>query len=195
MELAIKAIEIFAFVTGLIYIVLEIGQKNLMWVLGILTGLACSFSFGVQHLYASMGLNIYYVGVSFWGLYQWRRDAGKISRESGASIHLNKLGTMTMVASALIFVLGSVALIMLLRSIGGSETEMDAVTAVMSAVGTWWLAKSYPEQWLVWIVADLMSTVLCLSAGMYWMTLLYVAYTVAAVYGYIHWKRNGEIVG
>lgn len=195
MELVIKAIEIFAFVTGLIYIVLEIGQKNLMWVLGILTGLACSFSFGVQHLYASMGLNIYYVGVSFWGLYQWRKDAGKISQESGASIHLNKLSTLTMVASAVIFVLGSAALIMLLRSIGGSETEMDAVTAVMSAVGTWWLAKSYPEQWLVWIVADLMSTALCLSAGMYWMTLLYIAYTLAAVYGYVHWKRNGEIVG
>ena len=195
MELAIRLIEIFAFVTGLVYIVLEIQQKNLMWVLGILTGLACSFSFAVQHLYASTGLNVYYVFVSLWGLYQWKKDAGKIDSDSGASIHLNKLDARTMVISAILFVAGSLALVMLLRLIGGSETSIDAVTAVLSAIGTWWLAKSYSEQWLVWIVADLMSTILCLTAGMYWMTVLYVAYTVAAVYGYAHWRRNGQIVG
>ena len=195
MELAIKVIEIFALVTGLAYLVLEIQQRNLMWVLGILTGVACSFSFAVQHLYASMGLNIYYVAVSFWGLYQWKMDAGKLSDDSGSSIHLNKLDARTMVISAVLFVVGSVALIALLKAIGGSETQIDAVTTILSAIGTWWLAKSYPEQWLVWIVADVMSTVLCLTAGMYWMTALYLAYTAGAVYGYVHWRRNGQIVG
>lgn len=195
MELAIKIIEIFALVTGLAYLVLEIQQKNLMWVLGILTGIACSFSFAVQHLYASTGLNIYYVAVSFWGLYQWKKDAGKLSDDAGSSIHLNKLGVRTMVISAMVLVVGSIALIALLKAIGGSETQIDAVTTVMSAIGTWWLAKSYPEQWLVWIVADLMATVLCLTAGMYWMTALYFAYTAGAVYGYVHWRRNGKIVG
>lgn len=39
----IQAIEIFAFVTGLAYIVLEIFQKNAMWVLGIATGIACAY--------------------------------------------------------------------------------------------------------------------------------------------------------
>lgn len=195
MELAIKAIEIFAFITGLVYIVLEIQQKNLMWVLGILTGVACSFSFAVQHLYASMGLNIYYVAVSVWGLYQWKKDAGKLSGDAGSSIHLNKLDARTIVISAVLFVAGSIALIAFLKAVGGSETQMDAVTAVLSAIGTWWLAKSYPEQWLVWIVADIMSTILCVTAGMYWMTVLYLAYTAAAVFGYVHWRRNGEIVG
>ena len=40
----ISAIEIFAAVTGVAYVVLEILQKNAMWVVGILTGLACAFS-------------------------------------------------------------------------------------------------------------------------------------------------------
>ena len=71
----LQLIEIFAFVTGVLYLILEIAQKNAMWVIGILTGVACAYSFAVQRLWASMGLNIYYVFVSIWGLYQWRRDS------------------------------------------------------------------------------------------------------------------------
>ena len=70
------------------YVVLEILQKNAMWVLGILTGAACAFSFGVQHVWASMGLNIYYVVISFIGLAKWRKDGARVAE---GAIHLRAL--------------------------------------------------------------------------------------------------------
>ena len=191
----LQAIEIFAFVTGILYIVLEIGQKNAMWIIGILTGVACAWSFGVQTLWASMGLNLYYVGMSVWGLWQWRRDSRLLSersaKEDGAAIHLRRPGRRVLAASAVLAVVGSAGLIALLHLLGDKESAMDAVVAVLSAVATWWLAKSYPQQWLVWIFADLLSAVLCLTVGMYWMALLYAAYTASAVYGWFHWTRRG----
>jgi len=195
----ITLIEQFAFVTGLIYVVLEILQKNFMWVVGILTGIACAYSFMVQHLYASMGLNIYYVFVSIWGLYQWRKDKSLMAESSAdesknASIHLARLSPRTALVSLVIFVVGSALLILLLKAIGDSESVMDAIVTVMSAIGTWWLAKSYPQQWLVWILADILFTIMCFTSGMYWMTLLYVAYTASAIYGYYHWIKNGVYV-
>lgn len=195
----IQAIEIFAFVTGLLYIVLEIGQKNAMWIIGILTGIACAASFAAQTLWASMGLNIYYVGMSVWGLWQWRRDSRLLSERSakeddGAAIHLRRPGRRVLTVSAVLAVAGSAGLIALLHLLGDKESAMDAVVAVLSAVATWWLAKSYPQQWLVWIFADFLSTVLCLAVGMYWMALLYVAYTASAVYGWFHWTRRGTYI-
>ena len=191
----LQAIEIFAFVTGILYIVLEIGQKNAMWIIGILTGVACAWSFGVQTLWASMGLNLYYVGMSVWGLWQWRRDSRLLSersaKEDGAAIHLRRPGRRVLAASAVLAVVGSAGLIALLHLLGDKESAMDAVVAVLSAVATWWLAKSYPQQWLVWIFADLLSAVLCLTVGMYWMALLYGAYTASAVYGWFYWTRRG----
>jgi len=50
-------LEIFTLITGLIYIILEIRQKNFMWVLGIMTSLASMLVFFRQGLYASFGLN------------------------------------------------------------------------------------------------------------------------------------------
>lgn len=194
MELLIKLVEIFAFITGLIYIVLEIGQKNSMWIVGILTGLACSFSFAVQHVWASMGLNLYYVCVSVWGLYQWKKDGEKLGDEQESAIHLNKLSGRSALVSLLIFALGSVALVALLRLLNGTETVYDALVAIMSAIATWWLAKSYIEQWLIWIFADALAAILCLLSGMYWMAVMYLAYAASAIYGYIHWKKHGVFI-
>ena len=187
----IKAIEVFAFVTGILYVVLEIGQKNLMWVVGILTGAACAYSFGAQRIYASMGLNIYYVVVSCIGIRQWRRDGAQVAE---GAIHLQRLTRRTGLWSAAVFVVGSLLLIALLRALGDPESPIDAIVTVMSAIGTWWLAKSYPEQWMVWIVADVVSCVLCIRAGLYWMSVLYLAYAVSAVYGYFHWMRKGTYI-
>ena len=188
----IKAIEIFAFVTGIIYLILEIKQKNFMWVIGILTGVACAYSFGVQRLWASMGLNIYYVVVSVWGLYKWRKDSAKL--DDGTEVHLAVLSKKTMLVSALIFVLGTALMVWLLHALGDSSTILDAVVTVMSAIATWWLAKSYPQQWLLWILADALSFALCLTSGMYWMAVLYLAYAASAVYGWYYWRKKGKYV-
>lgn len=195
METLIRAIEIFAFITGIIYIVLEILQKKSMWLIGIVTGLACAFSFGVQHIYASAGLNIYYVFVSIWGIYQWRKAEKKLGgRKQGEDeglLHLKRMDALTLIVSGAVLLLGSISLIFFLRLLGGSESVVDAVVTVMSAIGTFWLAKSYLQQWFVWIAADILSAILCYVSGMYWMALLYIIYTASAAYGYFHWKKKG----
>ena len=187
-----EAIEVFALVTGVIYLVLEILQKNAMWVVGILTGTACAISFAYQQVWASMVLNIYYVAMSVVGLVQWRKAGGKV--EQGA-IHLGTLSRKTALLSAALFVVGSVVAIQVLRAAGDSVPQLDGIATVLSVIATWWLAQSYLQQWLLWIVADILTTVLCLVTGQYWMALLYAAYVLSAVYGYFHWKKNGVIVG
>ena len=187
-----EAIEVFALVTGVVYLVLEILQKNAMWVVGILTGTACAISFAYQQVWASMALNIYYVAMSVVGLVQWRKAGGKV--EQGA-IHLGTLSRKTALLSAALFVVGSVVAIQVLRAAGDSVPQLDGIATVLSVIATWWLAQSYLQQWLLWIVADILNTALCLMTGQYWMALLYGAYVLSAVYGYFHWKKNGVIVG
>ena len=85
MDTVIQAIEIFALVTGVVYLVLEILQKNSMWVVGILTSTACAFEFAITHVWASMGLNLYYVVVSVIGFIQWRKASEAVGE---GEIHL-----------------------------------------------------------------------------------------------------------
>ena len=187
----IQAIEIFALVTGIIYVILEIMQKNAMWVVGILTASACAFSFGVQHVWASMGLNIYYVAMSVIGLYKWRKDHGKVAE---GDIHLNTITKGAAFWSGIAALAGTLAFVWILRKTGDAAPELDAAATVLSIIGTWWLAMSYLEQWFIWIVADVITTTLCIVTGQYALAALYLAYIVSAVYGYFHWKRRGKVV-
>ncbi len=192
--------QIFTLVTGVIYIILEIRQKNSMWYVGILTSIAAMWVFFRQDLYASFGLNTYYLITSIIGLWQWKRDKDIISTdktdESGNKdiIHLNRLNWKTVAASALITIAGTVLLAEIMLKLENPMSYIDSAVTVLSAVATWWLVKAYLQQWWLWIAADLMSTILCLTQGLWWMSLLYALYTLSAFYGLYHWKRNGEYI-
>lgn len=193
--------QIFTLVTGVLYIIYEIRQKNFMWVVGIATSLAAMWVFFRQGLYASFGLNTYYFITAFIGLWHWRRDKKALKENIDVkedTIVLNRLSLKTVLASAVIVVIGSVLLsegMSYLHEQGllaeNPMSMLDSATTVLSAVATWWLVKSYREQWLLWIVADSMSVALCATQQMWWMAALYLAYVAAAIYGLRYWKRVG----
>lgn len=191
--------QIFTLVTGVIYIVLEIRQKSAMWLVGIATSLAAMWVFFRQGLYASFALNTYYLITSFIGLWQWGRDRKKLDHanareEGGSAVHLNRLNRSTVIISALVVAAGTWGLAQIMELLENPMSYLDAGVAVLSAVATWWLVRSYIQQWWLWIVADTLSTVLCATQGMWWMAALYAAYTLSAVYGYLHWRRHGRIL-
>lgn len=187
--------EIFTLVTGVIYIILEIRQKNLMWVVGILTSLAAMWVFFRQGLYASFALNTYYLVTSFIGLWQWRKDIDRISQDGSeqkdGTVRLKRLSIKTVAVSAFAVVAGTLALAFLMELLENPMSYLDSAVAVLSAVATWWLVRCYIQQWWLWIAADTVSTVLCASQGLWWMAALYAAYAVSAIIGYIHWKKHG----
>ena len=191
--------QIFTLVTGVIYIILEIRQKNFMWVVGIATSIAAMWVFFRQGLYASFGLNTYYLITSFIGLWQWRRDRIRLVSNGPAEqaddvIHLNRMTPAVIILSAVVAVAGTVSLAWLMELVENPMSYLDATVTVMSAIATWWLVKSYIQQWWLWIAADMLSTILCATQGMWWMTALYAAYTLSAIIGYNHWKRKGQYV-
>ena len=190
--------QIFTLVTGVIYIILEIRQKNLMWVVGILTSVAAMWVFFRQGLYASFALNTYYLVTSFIGLWQWRKDIDRISQDGSeqkdGTVRLKRLSIKTVAVSAFAVVAGTLALAFLMELLENPMSYLDSAVAVLSAVATWWLVRCYIQQWWLWIAADTVSTVLCASQGLWWMAALYAAYAVSAIIGYIHWKKHGRYI-
>lgn len=214
--------ELFTLVTGVVYIILEIVQSKWMWVVGVLTALAAMFVFWNEALYASFGLNCYYLVMSGVGLWQWNKDEkqqrnqdAKQQRNQDAKlqgyneenlrgrnkiiqqenkIHLSRLSAKIVIISTVFMIAGTLLFYMILRYLGDSQSVLDASVTILSAIATWWLAKSYKEQWLLWIIADVASMVMCAIGGLWWMSALYLAYSLSAVYGYNYWRKNGSYI-
>ena len=205
---------IFTLVTGVLFLILEIRQSNWMWAFQLLSAAVAMVSFFMGGLYASSALNLYYVVMAFVGFRQWRRDEGRLREaveshsaqgcderreclsegNGGNELHLRRLGWKTLVLSTLLMIAGTSVLFFLLRFLGDPKSVADAGATVLSAIATWWLAKSYPQQWLLWIVADAVSAWICWEQGMTAMALLYIIYALSAIYGYIHWTRKGRYI-
>lgn len=187
----IEVMEVVTLVTGLLYLFLEIVQSPWMWVVGIATGVPAVIAFGMQSTWASMSLNIYYVLISLVGLINWRRAKQQVSDGKYALCRLKK---QVVILSTLAVLIGTPLLVIALNHFGGQETILDALVLVLSAVATWWLAKLYLAQWLLWLVADSISTALCLNLGMYWMSALYATYAVWTIYGWYIWRKKGVYI-
>ena len=179
-------IEIFGAVTGLIYVLLEILKRRSMWVVGILTSLLYIYIFSRSGFYAMMGLNIYYVAISIYGLWSWRvaPDICRIGKRTAL---------FCLLAIALIFLF---LYVVLGRFTDAVMPVADALITSMSVVATWMLSRSYLEQWWIWIVANLLATGVYGWQGLYPTMILYIAYTVAAVIGYRRWsaKENNQYI-
>lgn len=195
--------EIFTLVTGILYVILEIRQKSLMWLVGIVTSLAAMWVFFRQGLYASFGLNTYYLITAVIGLWQWGRDRRKlsfvedrkaVSRTEDDVVHLNRLNKGIVLVSLLVLVAGTFALAEVMEAFENPMSWLDSFVAVLSAVATWWLVRSYLQQWMLWILANALSSVLCMSQGLWWMSALYLVYVLSSAIGYFHWRKCGVYV-
>lgn len=186
-------LEISALVTGVLYIILEIRQKSFMWVLGIFTSLTSMWLFFTKGAYASFALNAYYLITAFIGLWQWRKD-----KKGEDHIYIRKMSPATAAAGIAVTIILTLTLSWGMDLMHGAGilrenpmSMLDAAVAATSVTATWWLVRAYLQQWWLWIAANTLSVILCITLGMWLVALMYIAYVVAAIIGFIHWKKHG----
>ncbi len=71
---------------------------------------------------------------------------------------------------------------------------IDASVTVLSAIATFWLSKSYKEQWLMWLIVNALTVAMAIKLGLYPTAVLYTVNAAASVYGYFHWGKKGKLL-
>jgi nicotinamide mononucleotide transporter len=188
--LQLHYIELLATVTGFIYIIYTIRENILLWLFGNISSALFVWVFYKSSIYAYSILYIYYVIIGFYGWYNWSRPVhtggGKPAR---LLIHKTSVkGLMACIAVSLLF---AVPVYFLLKRFSEADAAwVDALLTSSGMVATWMLTQKMIEQWIFWIVIDLLSCSLMLYKGLYPSSLLFVAYTLLAIKGYVEWKKE-----
>jgi nicotinamide mononucleotide transporter len=189
--LTVHYLEFSGAVLGLIYISLSVRQKILTWPFGIATSVLYAFVFYASRFYAGMGLQIYYVAMSVYGWYFWLR--GKRAVDS-KELPVSKINAGQMGWSILIFLISFISIYFFLSYKTDSPVPlMDALTTSLSIVATWMLAGKILENWLIWIIANLLSIGLYMFQNLWPTVILFGTYEVLAIVGYFQWKHSMQI--
>ena len=198
-------IELAASLFGLVYVVFEVLQKNFMWYLWVLTSITFGIVYYYSHIYAYMGLQIYYVAMGIYGIYSWRRakalakraaaqpatQPGELGSEDADILVVRKMSREVAILSTLFSIIVFFILTYILKCTEDPNPWLDSFCSVISMLATFWLSRQYLQNWYLWIACNVASTILSLSVEQYYAALLYFIMIGMAVWGLWHWNKNG----
>ena len=187
-------IELFGFLTALIYLYFSIKQKIWLWPFGILTSSLYIYIFYISSLYADMGLQIYYVLISFYGWYHWTHG---VNHNKDSKLSISTLsGSLALKLLLILFVIYWIIVFILLKGpayLGMPPSDLlywDAFTTSVSIIATWMLARKIIEHWIAWIIVDSVSFGLYIYKELYITVVLFLIYTILAFIGFYKWKKD-----
>ena len=185
-------LEIVATVTFVAYLVLQIMHSKWMWYLYIPSCICAALNFFNSATWAFAALNVYYIVMGFVGIYNWKKDSATASEEQHKGIVLNRLPRKTFLISLAMVLLGIPALYFILQALDDPNPFLDAITTALSIIGTWWLTKSYIQQWWIWIIADVFAIWMNVNLDNKWFVVQFVLCIISSFIGLWNWNRVGK---
>ncbi len=181
-----SALEIAGVATGILAVWLTTREKVWCWPIGIVSVALFVVVFWRARLYASMGLQVVYIGLSIYGWYAWVTGGQgdgplKVSRATPRVLALAALAGLAG---------GAVLSAWLARRTDEALPVTDAATTSFSLVAQWMQTRKLVENWWIWLAVDLVYVVMYLSQRLAWTAGLYAVYTGLAVSGLLLWRRS-----
>lgn len=180
-------IEIAGMLTGLAAVYLQVSQNIWLWPVYIINVTIYIYIYFISRLYADMTLMVYYLIISVYGWIHWAR--GK-RPEKSKKLPIRKMPFKYYFFILLAEVILFTAMTVFLKYLTDSVTPIrDALVTSLSFIATWLLAKKYIENWIVWLIADILSIELYILKKLYPTVILFIVLTIMAVIGYISWNK------
>lgn len=181
-------LEITAIVFGLLSV--WYAKKDDIWVFptGIINTAIYVYLLWKWELLGDMMINFYYVVMSIYGWYHWTRKKGDV-----VEFPISKMNTYEMKVSVVIFALtiGFVAAVYtIFDKFTGFISYIDIVVTGIFFVGMWLMARRKIENWILWIIGDVISIPMYYLKGYSFTSIQYLIFTIIAVFGYLEWKKT-----
>ena len=109
-----------------------------------------------------------------------------------SQITYRRVSLKVFIWSAIIYAASTAFMVYVLGSYtDDSMPWADSSVTVLNAIATFWLSKSYREQWLMWLVVNMLTVIISCNLALYPTAVLYSVNTIASVWGYFYWKKKG----
>ena len=189
MEEFVNTLDITATIVGLVYIWLEYKASIYLWIVGIIMPLIDIFLYYEAGLYADFGMAIYYALAATYGYVVWKfgKRNNQGTKEELPITHFKQSQILPAILAFLVIWLIIYEILVLFTNSDVPIT--DSFANALSFIGLWALARKYLEQWIIWIIVDIVLSVLYIYKGIPFKAGLYALYVIIAIAGYYKWKK------
>ena len=182
-------LEFLAFWFGIISVVFAKKQNILVYPTGIICTIITMYIMYKVSLLGHILVNLLYTIISFFGWWNWsRRDNNELI------VKVSKFTSKDLTKSLLIFFLivfvAYFAHDLFATNFEGQIKELDILTSGIFVTAMWLMANKKLENWILWIVGNVITIPLYLSSDKIILSIQYVIFTILAMQAYIEWKKS-----
>lgn len=200
-------LQIFLEAAGTLFGILSVffSIKKNIWVFptGIISTVIYVYLLFIAGLLGDCMINVYYTIMSIYGWVLWNKNS-----EDHIHVKVSWATKKEWVISMMLFIF-SVILVMVIYyykplidnnfisenvQYGFHHLDwanwMDIFTTSVFLVGMWLMAKRRIDNWIFWILGDLISIPMYIYKGYGITSVQYLVFTIMATIGYIQWKKN-----
>jgi len=179
-------LELIAFVLAVAMVVFNIRVNPLGWPLAIVSSLLYFALFWNSRLYGDSSLQLFFAAVALWGWWQWLRG----TQADGSVLQVRTLSARARWISLLALAIAWPLTGLFLKRFTDTDVPWwDAFPTAASVLGQWLLGRKYLENWLAWIVVNIVSVGLFAYKGLWLTVILYTIFIVMSVFGWRAWRR------
>ncbi len=179
--------EALGFATGGACVWLCAREHLWNWPLGLLNNAIFFVLFWNSRLFADMGLQVVFFAFGVYGWWSWLYGG-----ERHSALSITRTRRWEWGALALLAPLATWALREILIVAQGAAPFWDALTTVLSLVAQYLICRKRLENWLVWMVADVIYVPVYVSRHLNLTAALYAVFLVMCIYGGRVWLHNWQ---
>lgn len=179
---------IIAGLFGVVSVVLCAKGKVVFYFIGFVQNFTYMLLAWQNRFYGEVIENVFYVVTMIWGIFVWKKNT--VENDDGTEdVAALKFGPWQWAVAIFVTIAGTIVLGYWLESIGSFQAYTDAATNIMAVVAQLLMVWRYREQWIWWVVIDLLCIKMWFVAGNWSMVAMYVAWTANCIYGWVNWSK------
>lgn len=174
-------IEVVAVITGLLSVWFSKKINILVYPVGIISVLLYVYIFYKKGLFANAVINFLYFVISIYGWYHWKHPKNE-----------KKLLVTFLNKKHILILIGIFALLLILMNLIKLDFNhiLDYSTSFFGLCGMYLTARKKVENWICYLVADIVLIPLCIYNHLYFSSFQYLIFSIIAVLGLINWNRE-----
>lgn len=173
------------------------------WPLAMASSVLYGLLFARSRLYGEAALQLVFVAMSAWGWAQWLRgashvegrdglrDAAASTRSDAPALRVRRLGSRGLWTVVLcLLVMWPVMGALLAHATDSDVPYWDALPTTGSLIGQWLLGRKYVDNWLCWLLVNLVSMALFAHKALWLTVWLYALFALLSLVGWWAWRAE-----
>jgi nicotinamide mononucleotide transporter len=184
-------IEVVAVIVTFLSVYLAVRENVVSWPTAVVSAGLYFVVFFRAKLYADMGLQVFYLAVSFYGWWAWLHGGRERSALVVTRTPPRWLAGLAVGGLAFALALGAV----LRRTTDAALPFLDSTLSSYSIVAQLMMTRKWLENWALWIALDVVYVGMFVFKRLYLTAGLYAVFLVLAVLGLREWRRSLAAAG